>query len=101
MILCLVPSLVLALTLDQARDSGLVGERPDGYISAVSPNPSQEVMALVSQINQQRQATYREISERNQQPLRAVEVLAGKKVRGQLPSGSYYMDERGNWVRVL
>ena len=36
-----------ALTLNEARSQGLIGERPDGLIGAVSASASSDVVALV------------------------------------------------------
>ena len=40
-------TLALALTLDEAKAQGLVGEKVDGYVAAVVANPAAEVQALV------------------------------------------------------
>ena len=46
-----ISSLALALSLDEAKAQGLVGERLDGYISAVVADPSAEVQALIKTTN--------------------------------------------------
>ena len=88
-----------ALDLDTARSSGLVGERLDGYIGAVSFSPSPDVLALVKDINNKRHAHYAEISKNNGQPLKVVEELAAQKVLSILKPGEYYMTPQGSWAQ--
>ena len=40
-----------ALDLDEAKSQGLVGERLDGYVSAVVANPTAEVQQLITTTN--------------------------------------------------
>ena len=60
--LILVPMAAFALTLDEARQQGLVGEDWTGYVAAVSPNPSKEVQALVTEVNDKRRAVYEKVA---------------------------------------
>jgi uncharacterized protein YdbL (DUF1318 family) len=77
-----------AIDLQAAKDQGLVGETPAGYLEAVS-SPSPEVKALIESINAQRKAKYQEIATRNNTSLQAVEQLAGKKAIEKSEPGSY------------
>lgn len=93
-ILC-AASLAWALSLDAAKTQGLVGERRNGYIGAVSTSP--EVEALVQDINSRRKQEYERISGENGQPLNVVETLAAQKLIGKLGAGQYYEAEDGSW----
>ena len=55
---------VLAEALDDAKRTGSVGERPDGYLGAVDEDAGAEVKALVEEINGKRRERYREIAEK-------------------------------------
>lgn len=77
-----------ALDLQTAKDQGLVGETPAGYLEAVK-QPSAEVKALIDSINSQRREKYQEIAARNKTSLEAVELLAGKKAIEKSSPGSY------------
>lgn len=57
-VLTLLPMAAFALTLDGARAQGLVGEDWTGYIAAVSPNPSKDVQALITEVNAKRRTAY-------------------------------------------
>lgn len=91
-------SAALAVDLDTAKMQGLVGETPDGYIAAVQPSASTDVLELVRDINAKRKQVYQQIAERNKADVRSVETLAGAKAIQRTPSGQYvYLD--GKWVR--
>lgn len=77
-----------AIDLQTAKDRGLVGETPAGYLDAVKP-PSADVKALIDSINSQRREKYQEIAARNNTTLEAVELLAGKKAIEKSSPGSY------------
>src|SRR5262245_20419697 len=68
----------MALSLDEAKAKGLVGERTNGYLGAVSPSHA-EAQALVEDVNQKRRQAYEEIATRNRTNVHAVETLAGEK----------------------
>jgi len=67
-LLLLVPLAAVALTLDEARDKGLVGEDSTGYIGAVSPNPSRDVQTLVDEVNAKRRAAYEDVARKTSTP---------------------------------
>lgn len=87
-----------AATLDGARRSGLVGERPDGYIGAVSPNPTPDIAELVASVNAQRKAEYARIASQNGQSVTVVEKLAAEKLIAKAAPGTYVMSG-GVWVK--
>jgi uncharacterized protein YdbL (DUF1318 family) len=88
-----------ALTLDEAKAQGLVGERPDGFVGIVDPKAPAEVRALVEEVNAKRREAYAQIAKKNGVPFDAVAALAGKKLIEKTPPGQWVMDEKGNWVR--
>jgi uncharacterized protein YdbL (DUF1318 family) len=91
-VLALAGAVSARLELDGAKTAGLVGEKPDGYVAAVDPNPSPEVKALVADVNVKRRAAYERIARENGAPLADVAALAGKK----LIEGA----EKDTWVYV-
>lgn len=84
-----------ALDLHQARTSGMVGEKLDGYAAALKPSP--EVNALVADVNAKRKEEYARISKQNGQPVDVVAKLAAAQIINGLESGSSYQDANGNW----
>ena len=98
--LCAVPaftSTAFALSLQQAKQQGLVGEQPNGYLAAVQP--SAEVTALVNQINSERRKRYQSIAKKNGTALQSVEQLAGRAAIQKTAPGQYYRDAAMNWQR--
>jgi uncharacterized protein YdbL (DUF1318 family) len=86
-----------ALDLHGARQSGLVGEKADGYVTALQPSP--DVDKLVKEVNGRRLAEYTRISKENGQPVNVVSQLAAGQIIQGLESGASYQDADGNWKK--
>lgn len=84
-----------ALDLHEARRSGMVGEKLDGYVVALKKTP--EVTALVVEVNGKRQQEYTRISKENGQPVSVVAKLAAGQIINSLDAGSPYQDVNGQW----
>lgn len=84
---------VFAMDLSTARAQGLVGEKPDGYIAAITPTA--ETNAVVSDVNARRKAEYERISKENGQTVSVVGTVAAEKIINGLPAGSYYQGPNG------
>ena len=84
-----------ALDLHQARSSGMIGEKLDGYATALKATP--EVTALVAEVNAKRRQEYARISKQNGQSVDVVAKLAAAQIINGLEPGSPYQDENGNW----
>jgi uncharacterized protein YdbL (DUF1318 family) len=93
--LLLIAQPAYSIDLQTAKNQGLVGETPSGYLAAVT-SPSAEVAALIESINAQRKSKYQEIAARNNTSLEAVEQLAGKKAIEKSTPGSY-IKMGGSW----
>jgi uncharacterized protein YdbL (DUF1318 family) len=90
---------VLADQLTDAKRTGSVGERPDGYLGLVDQNAGAEVKALVQEINAKRRAGYSAIAKKNGTSVAAVAALAGGKLVAKAPPGEYVMTSSGKWIR--
>ena len=93
--LLIITQPVYALDLQTAKQQGLVGETPSGYLEAVK-SPSAETRALIDDINAKRKQKYKDIAARNKTSLQAVEQLAGKKAIEKSAPGSY-VKVGGSW----
>jgi uncharacterized protein YdbL (DUF1318 family) len=82
--LLLITQPAFSIDLQTAKDQGLVGETPSGYLAAVK-SPSPEVSALIESIN-------------SNTSLQAVEQLAGKKAIEKSAPGSY-VKVGGSWQK--
>ena len=86
-----------ALELDEAKDLGLVGEMPNGYLGLVATsNP--EAAALIAEINIKRQNHYQGIANEQNTALENIEKIAGEKlVKKAQAEGHYYMNVSAQW----
>ena len=83
--------------LEDAKASGLVGERVDGYLGLVDSGAPADVKRLVEQINAEREAKYAEIAQKQGVPVKAVAQIAGEKLVNRAGSGEYVMGANGQW----
>ncbi|MBU6517310.1 MULTISPECIES: YdbL family protein [unclassified Pantoea] len=94
--LLLVPS-AWALTLDQARQQGRVGETLSGYIAARQQDD--ETLALVKRINDGRSQQYQRVAQQNNLTTAEVARIAGEKLVNRAGSGEYVRGINGQWVQ--
>jgi len=87
-----------ALTLETAKQQGLIGEKPDGTVGAVS-TPSAEAAAIIASTNAQRLEKYKAIAAKNGTPVDQVEAVAGQKLIAATPAGQYFMSASGTWQK--
>ena len=85
-----------AISLDDAKNQGLVGEDSSGYLGLVVQNS--EAKAVVEEINAKRKAQYLKLAKKNDLSLAQVEALAAAKTIEKTKSG-HYIEVNGNWVK--
>ncbi|MDJ0089899.1 MULTISPECIES: YdbL family protein [Pantoea] len=86
-----------ALTLDEARQSGRVGETLSGYIAPRSDDS--ETLALVKRINDGRNAEYQRLAEQNNLKTDDVARIAGQKLVTRAAAGEYVRGINGQWLK--
>ena len=96
----LVAPAAYADALGDAKASGYVGERPDGYLGVVSANARADAKALVNSINAKRKQHYAKIAAREGLDTVAVAARAGAKLRDRAPPGHFVMTAGGGWTQV-
>lgn len=89
----------IAQSLDQAKAQGLVGETVDGYVAAVTPNPSAEVQALIRTTNDGRRQAYAQLAQRNGITVEQVGILSAEKLHANAGPGTYIQNASGQWVQ--
>ncbi|EAW6373337.1 YdbL family protein [Salmonella sp. NW603] len=92
----LTPS-VWALTLDEARTQGRVGETLNGYLVALKNDA--ETQKLVLDINHARCASYQQLADSNHLPVDEVAKMAGQKLVERARPGEYVQGINGKWMR--
>lgn len=86
-----------AISLDDAKDKGLVGEMNNGYLGVVVN--SSEVTSLVENVNEKRKNIYMELARKNQLTMVQMTALAGKKAIEKTKSGHFIKNSSGQWVK--
>ncbi|MEX0740149.1 MAG: YdbL family protein [Pseudohongiella sp.] len=97
--LFLLASLAFAQSLDDAKASGQIGEKNDGYIGLVQPDAPQALVDLVAEVNRQRRERYQQIARDNNISVNEVAQLAYARAVEATRSGHLVEDANGRWVR--
>ena len=88
-----------ALTLQEAKNDGVVGELRNGYVGLVVESAPADVVALVREINNQRRELYQQIARENGISIEQVAALAFEKAVQATPAGQYLQNASSAWVR--
>jgi hypothetical protein len=88
---------LLAMTLNEARQQGLVGETLSGYIAPIKQD--KETLALVKSINEARAAHYQQLADSNNISVDEVAKLAGQKLVTRAQPGEYVRGINGQWMK--
>jgi uncharacterized protein len=94
---CAAQGAAFALSLEEAKTKGLVGEKRNGYLGVVNAG-SQEAQTLTNEVNEKRRQAYQDIAARNKTPLDAVETLAGEKAIQNTKPG-HFVETATGWTR--
>ncbi|WON78662.1 YdbL family protein [Serratia sp. UGAL515B_01] len=92
-----VGGVVHALTLDEAKRQGRVGETLSGYIASVKTDA--ETQELVNRINTERSEKYQEVAESNHIATDEVARVAGQKLVMRASVGEYVRGINGQWLK--
>ncbi|WP_371975081.1 YdbL family protein [Lelliottia nimipressuralis] len=86
-----------AITLNEARAQGLVGETLSGYIAPLRQD--KQTLALVNEINAARTESYQKLADSNNIPVDEVAKMAGQKLVARAQPGEYVKGINGKWLR--
>lgn len=84
-------------SLSSAKDQGLVGEQPNGYLGVVSVN-NPDAEEIVKLINEARRSQYQRLAQDNGLSLLDVETMAGQKAI-ERTTGGHYILVNGKWAK--
>ncbi|AUS65436.1 YdbL family protein [Escherichia albertii] len=96
-IISLMSSNVMALTLDEARSQGRVGETLNGYLVALKTDA--ETQTLVKDINEARNRSYQQLAKQNNVSTEDIAKLAGQKLVERAKPGEFVQGINGKWLR--
>jgi len=86
--------------IEAAKSAGVVGERIDGYLGIVENGAvGASLRRRLNEINARRRAAYDEVAVEAGATVAQVARVTGEKQIERVPSGQFYMDESGRWVR--
>ena len=86
-----------ALSLQDAKSQGKVGEMPNGYLGAIER--SAEVITLVKDVNNRRKAIYQKMAKKNGITVEQVAHRAAIKAFKKTKAGHYIQNEAGEWEK--
>ncbi|MFI8417050.1 YdbL family protein [Serratia sp. NPDC078593] len=93
----LFSSAVMALSLDDAKAQGRVGETLSGYVAPLKQD--KETLELVKRINAGRAEQYQQVADKNHVSTNEVARLTGQKLVGRAKSGEYVRGINGQWLK--
>ena len=88
----------IAMDLNEAKRSGLIGETQNGLIEATLPNPSSSLSELVNTTNAGRIEVYKQMADKQSIPLKEIQAIAAKKIYDLAEEG-YFLMVNGKWVK--
>ena len=86
-----------ALSLNDAKQQGLVGEMPNGYLGVVVDNA--EAKSLVASVNKKRKSIYMNLARKNKITIQQVAALAGEKALAKTQPGHLVKNSSGQWLK--
>ena len=86
-----------ALTLQEAKKSGFLGELPNGYIGLVKSND--EALRIMNTVNKKRLAHFKKLANKNGLSVTQVAKLASEKFIAKTSRGNYIKNSAGKWVK--
>lgn len=90
---------VEAQSLDALRESGVVGERFDGFAQVRDAGAPEEVRSLVKQVNDKRREIYAKRAIQEGVPVDQVGRVYAKKILHSAPEGTWFLDGSGQWTQ--
>ncbi|CDL87350.1 YdbL family protein [Xenorhabdus cabanillasii] len=93
----LFSAFAMGMTLNEAKQQGLVGETFSGYLAPVKN--SQDALSVVRKINSEREKRYAEIAAQNNMTTDQVAKIAGEKLVNRAEAGEFVLGINGHWVK--
>lgn len=88
---------VYAISLQDAKTQGLVGEQINGYLGVVVNN--KEADKLAAEVNAKRRAHYEKIAKKNGISIDDVAKLAAEKAIAAAQKGQFIQTPQGKWLK--
>lgn len=95
----LVAAPAWAISKDDAKAQGLIGERNNGYLGIITSSPNADLKNLVTGINNKRRAAYGKGAKKAGVERSVFELRMGQRLQDRAPSGHYIQLPNGKWQR--
>jgi uncharacterized protein YdbL (DUF1318 family) len=86
-----------AISLDDAKQQGLIGEMQNGYLGLVVENV--EAQSLVASVNEKRKTIYLNLARKNNITMVQVTALAAEKALNKTQTGHFIKNAAGQWTK--
>ena len=86
-----------AISLDDAKQLGLIGEMQTGYLGLVVENA--EARSLVASVNEKRKNIYLNLARKNNITMAQVTTLAAEKALNKTQPGHFIQNAAGQWIK--
>lgn len=97
--LSLIAAPVWAISKDEAKAKGLIGEQSNGYLGIVTSSPTADLKSLVSDINAKRKAAYANSAQKAGVERNVFEARMGQRLQDKTPKGQFIKLPNGKWKR--
>lgn len=88
-----------ALSLDEAKAKGWVGETPKGYLASPADSANSAVTTLINDINQKRRAAYISSAKSAGVTLEVMESRIAQRLYERAEKGEYLQTPNGQWYK--
>ncbi len=88
-----------ALSMDQAKSQGLIGENSSGYLASVKSKPSAAVTAIINSINAKRKAAYVKTAASANVSVNVVEKRVAQRLINKAAKGAFLRNAAGTWYK--
>lgn len=88
-----------AIDIGTAKSQGLVGEANSGYLAAVATPASNEVKALIADVNAKRKAKFEDTARKTSTTVAQVSNRFYEIAVQKTAAGHYYQDKNGSWKK--
>jgi uncharacterized protein YdbL (DUF1318 family) len=88
-----------AIDIHSAKSQGLVGEANTGYLAAVKTPASDEVKALISEVNAKRKSQFQKAAAKTSATVPQVANRFYELAIQKTEAGHYYQDATGRWKK--
>ncbi|WP_420598673.1 YdbL family protein [Neptuniibacter sp.] len=97
--LALIAAPAWAISKDEAKAKGLIGEQANGYLGIVTPSPKADLKTLVKSINDKRSAAYSKSAQKAGVERKVFEARMGQRLQDKTPAGQFIKLPNGKWKK--